>query len=87
MHGFGDTVTAASLAIALVSLAMFVAIEARAGTRYRPEDARGLDSIAELPRVSRRLLVYSQSPRLTTASGIEVVGFDELVALLERGRL
>ena len=65
----------------------FVAIEAKAGTRYRPEDARGLDSIAELPRVSRRLLVYSQSPRLTTASGIEVVGFDELVALLERGRL
>ena len=65
----------------------FVAIEAKAGTRYRPEDARGLDSIAELPRVSRRLLVYSQSPRLTTASGIEVVGFDQLVALIERGRL
>ena len=65
----------------------FVAIEANAGTRFRAEDAKGLDAIADLHGVSRRLLVYSQSPRLTTPSGVEVVGFNELIELLQRERL
>jgi uncharacterized protein len=65
----------------------FVAIEAKSGTRFRAEDAKGLDAIADLHGVSRRLLVYSQSPRLTTPSGVEVVGFNELVELLQRERL
>jgi hypothetical protein len=48
---------------------------------------KGLDAIADLHGVSRRLLVYSQSPRLTTPSGVEVVGFNELIELLHRERL
>jgi len=65
----------------------FVAIESKAGTRYRPEDAKGLEAVAELPGMSRRLLVYAQSPRLTTASGVEVMSFDALIESLQRGRL
>ena len=65
----------------------FVAIEAKAGTRFRPEDAKGLDAIAELKALSRRLLVYAQCPRLTTASGVEVLGFDALIETLHRERL
>ena len=65
----------------------FVAIEAKAGTRHRPEDAKGLDAIAGLPGISRRLLVYAQAARQTTSSGIEILGFEALFDLLERGRL
>ena len=65
----------------------FVAIEAKASTRFRPEDARGLDAIAQLKGLSRRLLVYAQSPRMTTASGVEVMGFDELIETLRWERL
>ena len=65
----------------------FIAIEAKAGARFRPEDVKGLDAITGLRGISRRMLVYSQSARLTTASGVEVIGFDDLIGLLQRGRL
>jgi len=45
------------------------------------------DAIAELRGLLRRLLVYAQSPRLTTASSVEVLGFDALLESLQRGRL
>lgn len=65
----------------------FIAVEAKAGTRFHPQDARGLDALVALPGISRRLLVYSRSPRLTTTSGVEVLGFDALIELLRRGLL
>ena len=60
----------------------FIAIEAKAGARYRPEDARGLEAIGELPGLERRILVYARTPRLTSPAGVEVVAFDDLMALL-----
>jgi predicted AAA+ superfamily ATPase len=65
----------------------FVAVEAKAGERYRPEDAKGLETIADLKGVARRLLVYARSARLTTAGGVEVMGFDSFSEELERGRV
>lgn len=63
----------------------FVAIEVKSSTRLRPEDTRGLEAIASLPGLQRRLLVYPRSPRLKLATGIEVLGFDELTRALEQG--
>jgi len=65
----------------------FIAIEAKSATRFRPEDAKGLEALSELAGISRRLLVYAHSPRLITDSGIEVLGFDAFVDLLHRGKL
>ena len=65
----------------------FVAVEVKSSARMRPEDTRGLEAIAPLPGLQRRLLVYPRSPALRTASGIEVLGFDAFHALLESGRL
>jgi predicted AAA+ superfamily ATPase len=65
----------------------FVAIEAKAGARFRQEDAKGLEAITDLKGASRRLLVYAQSPRLTLASGVEVLGFDALIEALRLERL
>ena len=65
----------------------FIAIEVKSSARPRPEDTRGLEAIAELAGLTRRLLVYPRSPLLRTASGIEVLGFSEFSALLEKGLL
>jgi predicted AAA+ superfamily ATPase len=65
----------------------FIAIEAKSGSRFRTEDTKGLEAIAELPGLSRRLLVYAQSSRQTTSSGIEVMGFDALMELLQHERI
>ena len=65
----------------------FVAIEVKSGARLRPEDTRGLEAIAPLAGLERRILLYSKIPRMVTAAGIEVMGFNEFSDLLERGRL
>lgn len=49
-----------------------VAIEAKAGTRYRPEWRRSLDAVGVLPAVTRRIIVYGGQDVLRTPEGIEV---------------
>jgi len=49
-----------------------VAIEAKAGTRYRPEWRRSLDAVGGLPAVTRRIIVYGGLDVLRTPEGIEV---------------
>lgn len=49
-----------------------LAIEAKAGTRVRGDDLRGLRAIEGLERLARRILVYRGARRLTTSDGIEV---------------
>ncbi|MBS2021463.1 MAG: ATP-binding protein, partial [Deltaproteobacteria bacterium] len=65
----------------------FVAIEAKSGVRFRAEDLRGLEAIAPLQGLKRRLLIYAKGPALTTASGIEVMDFEAFNALLAKRRL
>ena len=61
-----------------------VAIEAKASRRWRPEFAKGLRAIAELPEVSRRIVVYLGSRTLRMDDGIDVLPLgrflDELAA-------
>lgn len=63
----------------------FIAIEVKSSAGLRSEDTRGLEAIAALPGLQRRLLVYPRTPRLTTSTGIEVLGFDEFNRLVEAG--
>lgn len=65
----------------------FIALEAKSSTRPRPADRAGLDAVAALPGLDRRILVYPKSPRLTLEGGIEVMDFLGLAAELEAGRL
>ena len=48
-----------------------LAIEVKASTRVTAGDASGLRAIGDLPRVARRVLVYSGTARLALAPGIE----------------
>lgn len=59
-----------------------VAIEVKASSRFRPEELRGLEAIAELRGVRRRLLVYRGAERLVLPSGIEVLPFGAFAELL-----
>jgi predicted AAA+ superfamily ATPase len=65
----------------------FVAIEVKSSERLRNEDRAGLDAVAALPGLERRLLVYPRTRRLTLEGGIEVMGFDDFSELLSSGRL
>ena len=62
-----------------------LAIEAKASRRWRPELARGLRAIAELPAVSRRIVVYLGSQTLRTEDGVEVLPLARFLQELERG--
>lgn len=63
----------------------FVAIEVKSSARMRSEDTKGLEAIAPLTGLQRRLLVYPRSARMTTSTGIEVMGFDDFNGLVEKG--
>jgi uncharacterized protein len=63
----------------------FIAIEVKSSAQLRTEDTRGLEAIANLKGLERRLLVYPRTPKLTTASGIEVLDFNAFCALVEKG--
>ncbi len=65
----------------------FVALEAKSSARPRPADRAGLDAVAALPGLERRILVYPTTPRLTLDGGIEVMDFLRLSRELEAGRL
>lgn len=60
-----------------------IAVEAKGSRRYKPAMTKGLQAIAELPRVERRILVYGGKDSWRTEDGIEVLSparFDEELA-------
>jgi predicted AAA+ superfamily ATPase len=50
-----------------------VAIEAKAGNRFRPEMVKGLSAVRDLAGVKRRILVYGGKDSWTTDDGVEVM--------------
>ncbi len=66
----------------------FYAIETKTSSRFRPEDATGLRSIASLPKLKKRILLYSNSiDRQKTEDGIEILGIDTFLELLKTKNL
>jgi predicted AAA+ superfamily ATPase len=62
-----------------------VALEAKAGRRFKAEMLKGLQAIAGLPNVKRRILVYGGTDSWTTADRIEVKSPTAFAALLDEG--
>jgi len=65
----------------------YVAVEVKAVQRLRPEHLAGLEAIAGLPGLGRRILVYLGKERLTKSGSIEVLPFAQFVRLLEERAL
>jgi len=63
----------------------FHAIEAKSSARARPEDLTGLRSIADLPKLGKRMLLYPEIDRQRTEDGIEILGYREFFARLAAG--
>ncbi|MBM3318532.1 MAG: ATP-binding protein [Candidatus Eisenbacteria bacterium] len=63
----------------------FTAIEAKARERLDSTAFAGLRAVAELPNVSRRILVYLGDRRLRHETGVEVLPFASFLEELERG--
>lgn len=63
------------------------AIEAKAVSRLRKEDTIGLEAIAEIKLVKRRIMVYMGTHRLRTESGIDILPFGDFAADLANGSL
>lgn len=59
-----------------------VAVEAKAGRRFKPEMLKGLQAAGDLPGVKRRILVYGGDDSWTTDDGIEVKSSNGFAALL-----
>lgn len=62
-----------------------LAIEAKASRRWRPEFAKGLRAMGELPGVSRRMVVYLGDRALRTDEGIEVLPLERFLEQVARG--
>jgi predicted AAA+ superfamily ATPase len=62
-----------------------IALEAKASRRFKPEMLRGLQAIADLPTVKRRILIYGGSESWTTDDHIEVKSPPAFAALLNGG--
>jgi predicted AAA+ superfamily ATPase len=62
-----------------------LAIEAKAGRRFRPEMVKGLTACAALAGVERRLLVYGGDDSWRTADGIDVLSPARFIAEVRRG--
>jgi hypothetical protein len=65
----------------------YVAIEAKAGSRFRADWLAGLRAIAPLKGLRRRLLVYGGRDPLRVGEGIEVLTVEGLCSMLKRGTL
>jgi predicted AAA+ superfamily ATPase len=81
-HGSADTI---EVDFVLRQGNDLIALEAKAGERFKPEMAKGLRAIRELPRVRRRLLVYGGRDSWTTEDGIEVLSTDVFLGTTLRG--
>jgi len=64
-----------------------VALEARSGQKVFEADLRGLRAMAELPRLTRRLLVYRGDRPQKTADGIDILPVGAFLAQLEKSSL
>ena len=63
----------------------FIAIEAKAGRRFKPEMLAGLQAITALPGVTRRILVYGGDDSWRTDDRIEVQSADTFVKVVAQG--
>ena len=64
-----------------------LALEVKAGARYSPAWLSGLTAIGDLPRLARRVLVYTGTRELRTPEGIEVWPLAKLLTALAEGTL
>ncbi len=65
----------------------YLALEVKAQSRFSSPQLSGLRAIADLPRITRRVLVYLGERRLRTDDGIDVWPLDFLLGKLAQGRL
>ena len=65
----------------------YLALEIKAQSRFSSPQLSGLRAIADLPRITRRVLVYLGERRLRTEDGIEVWPLDFLLEKLAQSRL
>lgn len=65
----------------------YLALEVKAQFRFSSQQLSGLRAIADLPRITRRVLVYLGERRLRTDDGIDVWPLDFLLEKLAQGRL
>ncbi|MGH2375936.1 MAG: ATP-binding protein [bacterium] len=65
----------------------YLALEVKAQSRFTSTQLSGLQAIADLPRVARRVLVYLGERRLRTKEGIEVWPLPALMDAVARDRL
>jgi uncharacterized protein len=65
----------------------YLAIEAKARTRFEPSLLAGLKAIEELPGLTRRVLVYLGDRRLRTDDGIDVWPLDAFLEAVAANRL
>jgi predicted AAA+ superfamily ATPase len=63
----------------------FLAVEAKAGRRFKPEMLKGLQACAALPGLERRLLVYGGADSWRTPDGIEVMSVARFTDQVGRG--
>jgi predicted AAA+ superfamily ATPase len=61
------------------------AIEAKSGTRIRPDWFKGLQAIGEHPNVKRRVLVFGGRESLRTPDGIDVLCVADFLSELQSG--
>jgi predicted AAA+ superfamily ATPase len=64
-----------------------LALEVKAGARFSPAWLAGLTAIGDLPRLVRRVLVYTGTRELRTSEGIEVWPLAKLLTALAEGTL
>jgi predicted AAA+ superfamily ATPase len=64
-----------------------LAIEVKSSRRVSPNQLKGLQAIAELPNISRRILIYTGDRSLRTEDGVDVLPLDRLHEELEAGSL
>ena len=64
-----------------------LALEVKAGERFTPAWLSGLTAIGDLPRLARRVLVYTGTRELRTPEGIEVWPLAKLLTALAEGTL
>jgi predicted AAA+ superfamily ATPase len=81
-HGSGGTVEVDFL---LRQGKNLIAVEAKAGRRFKPEMLKGLQAIAELTGVKRRVLVYGGQDSWRTEDHIEVMSPARFAATLSGG--
>ena len=65
----------------------YVAIEAKSGTRIRPEWFKGLKAIADLNGIKRRILVYQGRQSIRTSDGIDVLPVEDFLKEIDAHHL